>query len=170
MEQTVTIPANATASPVTYYVRFKDYIDTSSLSNNIEGHKAGGGSFTPTGQPSSPATYFDSLRLVAPGGDAVWEAWISMTIQTPSGTPTAEISLSDIATGAAYTDTIHNVEYNGGGNHSEWRTLRYYKAIKVNNGFMLKIDQPANAAVGFNILYVTLSAQSLTFPFSTAPV
>ena len=93
-----------------------------------------------------------------------------MTIQTLSGTPVAEISLADILTGSTYSGTEHNVEYNNGGNHSEWRSLRYYRDIKVNNGFMLRIDQPANAAVGFNILYVTLTAQPLTFPFTNAPV
>ena len=34
---------------------------------------------------------------------------------------------------------------------------------------MLRIDQPANAAVGFNILYVTLTAQPMTFGFAVAP-
>ena len=48
------------------------------------------------------------------------------------------------------------------------KALEYF-TIKVNNGFMLRIDQPANASVGFNILYVTLTAQSLTFPLSIAP-
>ena len=117
MDQTVTIPANPTGSVVSYYVRFREYIDTSALSNNIEGHKAGGGLFSPNGQPGAPSTYFDSLRLVSPGTAAQMEAWISMTIQTPSGTPTAEISLADIVAGNTYSDTRHNVEYNNGSNH-----------------------------------------------------
>jgi len=174
MDQTVAIPANPTGSTVTYYVRFREYIDTSALGNNIEGHKAGGGLFTPNGQPGAPSTYFDSLRLITPGTAAQMEAWISMTIQTPTGgasgpSQAPEISLADILTGTTYGGTEYGVEYNNGNNHSEYRSLRYYRDIKVNNGFMLKIEQPPNAVLPVNILYVSLSVQPMTFPFSIAP-